>query len=97
MAEVTNILNKHTLSKLIAVETGFTEEKSSNAISAISSAITEALKDGDVVTLIGFGTFSVAKRAAKSGRNPKTKEVIAIPASKQPKFKAGKQLKEAVN
>jgi DNA-binding protein HU-beta len=94
---VTNILNKHTLSKLIAAETGFSEEKSYNAITAVSSSITEALKEGDVVTLIGFGTFSVTDSAAKEGRNPKTKEVITIPASKKPKFKAGKQLKEAVN
>lgn len=94
---VTNILNKHTLSKLIAEETGFSEEKSSNAISAINDAIIEALKAGDTVSLIGFGSFSVSKRAAKEGRNPKTKEVIQIPASNQPKFKAGKALKEAVN
>lgn len=94
---VTNILNKHTLSKLIAEETGFSEEKSSNAISAINDAITDALKAGDTVSLIGFGSFSVAKRAAKEGRNPKTKQVIQIPASNQPKFKAGKALKEAVN
>ena len=56
-----------------------------------------SLKKGDEVRLVGFGTFSVAKRAATTGRNPRTGEKINIPASKQPKFKAGKELKEAVN
>ena len=91
-----NILNKQDLSKLIAKETGFSEEKCSNAISAINASITTALQEGETVTLIGFGGFSVVERAAKEGRNPKTKAVIKIPASKQPKFKAGKGLKEAV-
>jgi len=60
-------------------------------------AITKALKKGDDVRLIGFGTFGVAKRAAKEGRNPRTGQKIKIAASKQPKFKAGKALKDAVN
>lgn len=60
-------------------------------------AITEALKKGEDVRLVGFGTFSVAKREATQGRNPRTGEAIQIPASNQPKFKAGKTLKDALN
>ena len=61
------------------------------------NAITEALKKGEDVRLVGFGTFSVAKREATTGRNPRTGAEIKIPASKQPKFKAGKTLKDALN
>ena len=64
---------------------------------ALTEAITGALKKGDKVTLIGFGTFDVAKRAARTGMNPRTKEKIKIKASKAPRFKAGKTLKAAVN
>jgi DNA-binding protein HU-beta len=67
------------------------------AVDAMIEVITKALKKGDTVTLVGFGTFSVRKRAARMGRNPQTKEAIKIKASKNPAFKAGKALKDAVN
>jgi Bacterial nucleoid DNA-binding protein len=64
---------------------------------AVINSVTKALKKGDAVTLVGFGTFQVRKRAARTGRNPKTGETIKIKASKNPAFKAGKALKDAVN
>jgi len=67
------------------------------AVDAMIDVISKALKKGDTVTLVGFGTFSVRKRAARTGRNPQTKEPIKIKASKNPAFKAGKALKDAVN
>lgn len=67
------------------------------AVDAVFDSITSALKRSDDVRLVGFGTFSVANRKATTGRNPRTGEPIQIPASRQPKFKAGKGLKEAVN
>ena len=67
------------------------------AVDAMIDVITRALKKEDTVTLVGFGTFSVRKRAARTGRNPQTKEPIKIKASKNPAFKAGKALKDAVN
>jgi DNA-binding protein HU-beta len=70
---------------------------SARAVDAMIAVITKALKKGDTVTLVGFGTFSVRKRAARMGRNPQTKEAIKIKASKNPAFKAGKALKDAVN
>lgn len=66
-------------------------------IEAVTSVITDALKNGDKVQLVGFGTFEVAERAAREGRNPKSGETMYIAASKTPKFKAGKVLKDAVN
>ena len=67
------------------------------AVDAMIDVITKTLKKGDTITLVGFGTFSVRKRAARMGRNPQTKEEIKIKASKNPAFKAGKALKDAVN
>jgi len=67
------------------------------AVDAMIDVITKTLKKGDTITLVGFGTFSVRKRAARMGRNPQTKEQIKIKASKNPAFKAGKALKDAVN
>ncbi len=67
------------------------------AVDAVFDSITAALRRSDDVRLVGFGTFSVANRKATTGRNPRTGEAIQIPASRQPKFKAGKGLKEAVN
>ena len=67
------------------------------AVDAVITAITKALKKGDTVTLVGFGTFAVRKRAAREGRNPHTGETIKVAASKNPAFKAGKALKDAVN
>jgi DNA-binding protein HU-beta len=66
-------------------------------VDAVISTITKALKKGDTVTLVGFGTFQVRTRAAREGRNPKTGDTIKIAASKNPAFKAGKALKDAVN
>ncbi len=68
-----------------------------NAVDAVFDSITSALRRSDDVRLVGFGTFSVANRKATTGRNPRTGEPIQIPASRQPKFKAGKGLKDAVN
>jgi DNA-binding protein HU-beta len=67
------------------------------AVDAMIDVITRAMKKGETITLVGFGTFSVRKRAARMGRNPQTKEQIKIKASKNPAFKAGKALKDAVN
>ena len=67
------------------------------AVDAVIDVVTKALKKGDTVTLVGFGTFSVRKRAARQGRNPQTGDTIKIKASKNPAFKAGKALKDAVN
>ncbi len=73
-----------------------TKKDAQEAVDAVFSAITQALENGDTVTLIGFGTFKVAKRAARKGRNPKTGEEISIAAKNVPRFVPGKSLKEAV-
>jgi len=78
-------------------DAGLSKRDATNAVDCVFSAITNALKGGREVRLVGFGTFSVAKRAASQGRNPRTGETIQIPASNQPKFKAGKALKDSVN
>jgi DNA-binding protein HU-beta len=78
-------------------DAGLSKRDATNAVDCVFSAITNALKGGQEVRLVGFGTFSVAKRAASQGRNPRTGETIQIPASNQPKFKAGKALKDSVN
>jgi len=90
-------LNKNELISRVADQAGLSKADASKAVDAVFDSITGSLKKGDEVRLVGFGTFSVAKRAASQGRNPRTGEAIRIPASKQPKFKAGKQLKDAVN
>ncbi|HOO50071.1 MAG TPA: HU family DNA-binding protein [Alphaproteobacteria bacterium] len=90
-------MNKSELVEAVAKKTDMTKAASQEAIEAIIECISKALKKGDEVRLVGFGTFSVAKRAASTGRNPRTGEAIKIPASKQPKFKAGKELKDTVN
>ena len=90
-------MNKNELISSIASETGFTKTDSAKAVDAFVAAVTKALKKGDEVRLVGFGTFSVAKRAATTGRNPRTGAEIKIAARKQAKFKAGKALQEAVN
>ena len=81
----------------VAEAADLTKAESSRAVDAVVAAITKALKDGDAVTLVGFGTFQVRDRAARTGRNPKTGDTIKIAASKNPSFKAGKALKDAVN
>lgn len=90
-------MNKNDLAAYVADETGLAKADASKAVDAVLEGITAALKDGDEVRLVGFGTFSVAERAASEGRNPRTGEKIDIPASRQPKFKAGKALKDSVN
>ena len=90
-------MNKSDLISVVADKTGFSKKDSEKAVSAFQDAVTEALVAGDKVQLVGFGTFDVAQRAAREGRNPRTKEVMPIPASKAPRFKVGKGLKDAVN
>jgi len=90
-------VNKQDLVAKVASAADISKSKASDAVDAVIDSIKSSLKKGDDVRLVGFGTFSVAKRAATTGRNPRTGEPIKIPASKQPKFKAGKDLKEAVN
>lgn len=90
-------MNKQDLVAKVAAEADLSKAKAAQAVDAVINAIKGSLKGGDDVRLVGFGTFSVAQRAATTGRNPRTGEPIKIPASKQPKFKAGKELKEAVN
>ncbi len=90
-------MNKSELVDDVAKATGLSKVQSQKAVEAIFDTIKVTLKKGQEVRIVGFGTWSVAQRAATTGRNPRTGEKINIPASKQPKFKAGKDLKEAVN
>lgn len=90
-------MNKNDLIAKVAGAADLSKADASSAVEAVLDSITSALKSGDEVRLVGFGTFSVAERAASEGRNPRTGEKIMIAASKNPKFKAGKQLKDAVN
>ena len=90
-------MNKAELVAAVAAKTGDTKKAAEASVDAIVASVKEALKKGDKVQLVGFGSFEVRKRAARKGRNPQTKEEIKIPASKAPVFKAGKQLKELVN
>ena len=89
-------MNKAELIAAVAEKAGLSKKDSEAAITAALDAITAALEDGDKVQLVGFGSFEVKSRAARTGRNPKTKEAIEIPASKVPVFKAGKVLKDIV-
>ncbi|MEE9140711.1 MAG: HU family DNA-binding protein [Alphaproteobacteria bacterium] len=90
-------MNKNDLVASVASSAGLSKADAARAVEATFGAITNALKSHSEVRLVGFGTFSVSSRAASEGRNPRTGERIHIPASKQPKFKAGKALKSAVN
>jgi DNA-binding protein HU-beta len=89
-------MNKTELINAVAEKAELTKKDAAKAVDAVFEAITTALKNGDKVQLIGFGNFEVRERAARKGRNPQTGEEIDIPASKQPAFKPGKALKEAV-
>ena len=89
-------MNKADLVAAVAEKAGISKKDSEKAVNAAFDAITAALVAGDKVQLVGFGSFEVKKRAARIGRNPKTKESIEIPASVVPVFKAGKALKDAV-
>ena len=90
-------MNKNDLVATVASSADLSKAAAAKAVDSVFDAITASLKTGTEVRLVGFGTFSVARRKASRGRNPRTGEPIDIPASNQPKFKAGKALKESVN
>ncbi len=90
-------MNKNDLVSLVADRTGMSKGDAAKAVEGVLDAIMHALQKGDDVRLVGFGTFSVGKRKASQGRNPRTGEPLDIAESKQPKFRAGKVLKDAVN
>jgi DNA-binding protein HU-beta len=90
-------MNKTELVAAVAEQAGLTKKDADAAIKALTDVIAEALKNGDKVQMVGFGTFEVSERAAREGRNPRTGETMPIAASKAPKFKAGKALKDMVN
>jgi DNA-binding protein HU-beta len=90
-------MNKAEFVGAVAEAAELSKTDAANAVDAMINVVTKALKKGDTVTLVGFGTFQVRARAARQGRNPKTGETIKIAASKNPSFKAGKALKDAVN
>ncbi len=90
-------MNKSELIEAVAAAADLTKADAGRAIDATVAAITDTLSKGDSLSLIGFGTFSISNRAARTGRNPRTGEAIQIKAAKLPKFKAGKALKDAVN
>ncbi|WP_027715748.1 HU family DNA-binding protein [Desulfuromonas sp. TF] len=89
-------MTKADLVNAMAEKAGLSKTDAEKALKAFTDAITEALKAGEKVALVGFGTFSVGERAARTGQNPQTGEKINIPAAKSPKFKAGKALKDSV-
>ena len=90
-------VNKSELIDQIAKAAGVSKAAAGRSLDATTAAITKAMKKGDPVTLIGFGTFYVGQRAARNGRNPRTGSTIKINAANSPKFRAGKALKDAVN
>lgn len=90
-------MNKTDLVNSIATKSGLNKKNSEAALNSFIASVEEALKTGDKVVLVGFGTFEVRQRAARKGRNPQTRKEITIPASKAPVFKAGKGLKDTVN
>ena len=90
-------MNKVELIAAVAEKAGLSKKDSAKAVAAVLESIVDALASGDKVQLVGFGTFEVRAREARTGRNPRTKETIQIPASKQPVFKAGKSFKDAVS
>lgn len=90
-------MNKTELIAAVAEQASITKKDAEKAIAAVINSITNAMAEGDKVQLVGFGTFEVRARDARKGKNPRTGEVINIPASKVPAFKAGKALKDIVN
>lgn len=90
-------MNKTELVAAISEKTELTKKDSEKALKALIDVVAEELKKGEKVQLVGFGTFEVSERAAREGRNPRTGETMKIEASKAPKFKAGKALKDMVN
>lgn len=90
-------MNKAELIDIVAQEADLSKASAGRALDAAMAAITQAMKQGDSVSLVGFGTFAVGKRAARTGRNPKTGDVIKIKAAKVPKFRPGKGMKDEIN
>lgn len=90
-------MNKTELIDAVAKSADISKAAAGRAVDAMVTAVRVSLKKGNMVTLVGFGTFYVGKRAARAGRNPRTNEVIKIKAAKVPKFRAGKALKDALN
>ena len=90
-------MNKTQLVEAIAKATGLSKKDVEATLKAFTDTVADALKNGEKVQLVGFGTFEVSERAARTGRNPQTGEAMEIKASKAPKFKAGKALKDAIN
>lgn len=90
-------MNKQELIAAVAAEANITKAEANKALDALTDSVTKALKKGDSVTLIGFGTFKVSQRAARTGRNPQTGKELKIAARKAPGFTAGKALKDALN
>jgi len=90
-------MNKTELVAAIAEQAGLSKKDAEAAVSAFTATVADALKKNDKVQLVGFGTFEVSERAAREGRNPQTGATMKIAASKAPKFKAGKALKDAIN
>ena len=90
-------MNKSELVEAMAKKTTETKKATEESLNALTEVITEELAKGEKIQLVGFGTFEIVKRAARKGKNPQTGEELKIPASKVPKFKAGKALKDIVN
>ena len=90
-------MNKTELIVAMAEQSGISRKDTEKVLKAFTDVVAEELKKGGKVQLVGFGTFEVSERAAREGRNPQTKETITIAASKAPKFKAGKALKDMIN
>ena len=90
-------MNKTELVNAIAEKAGISKKDATSALDAFTAVVTEELKKGEKMSLIGFGTFEVSKRAARTGRNPQTGAEMSIPASNAPKFKVGKALKDSIN
>lgn len=90
-------MNKTELVAVVAEKSGLSKKDAESAVAAVISSVTDALVQGDKIQLVGFGTFEVRERSARTGRDPRTNQTIEIAASKSPAFKAGKALKDAVN
>ena len=90
-------MNKTELTTAMAEQAGISKKDAEKALKAFTDVVTDELKKGGEVQLVGFGTFEVSERAAREGRNPQTNEPLQLPASKAPKFKAGKALKDMLN
>ena len=89
-------MNKRELVEAVSDKTGITKKKTGNVVDAVTETITDTLSQGEKITLVGFGTFQVRQREERKGVNPQIKEALTIPAKKVPKFKAGKELRKAV-